>query len=75
MPRGRVSMNSSTSATSAASMRLPLVLASASLSAGQSASRPVTTGPGETEPTRMPCLNICRRTVCTKQSMAHLDEA
>jgi hypothetical protein len=33
------------------------------------------TGPGEIEPTRMPCLNTWRRTVCTKQLIAHLDDA
>ena len=75
MPRGRVSMNSTTLATSLASIRLPLALASASFSSGQSASSEVMTGPGEIEPTRMPCLNTWRRTVCTKQFTAHLDEA
>ena len=75
MPRGRVSMKVMTSPTSAGSSRLPDARASASLSAGQSASSPVITGPGEIAPTRMPCLKTCRRVVCTKQSIAHFDEA
>ena len=33
------------------------------------------TGPGETDPTRIPCLKTWRRTVCTKQLIAHLDDA
>ena len=56
MPRGRVSMNITTFATSLASSRLPNSLASFSLSGGQSASNALMTGPGEIEPTRMPCL-------------------
>src|SRR5712664_734016 len=63
MPRGRVSMNVTTLATSLASSRLPDSLASFSFSGGQSASSALMTGPGETEPTRMPCLNTWRRTV------------
>lgn len=47
MPRGRVSMNITTSATSLASSRLPESLASFSFSGGQSASSALTTGPGE----------------------------
>jgi hypothetical protein len=46
MPRGRVSINNTTFATSLASSRLPDALASASFSAGQSASSAVMTGPG-----------------------------
>ncbi len=75
MPRGRVSMKSTAFATSLASSRLPDAFASASFSAGQSASNALMTGPGEIEPTRMPCLNTWRRTVCTKQLIAHFDEA
>ncbi len=75
MPRCRVSMNITTSATSPASSRLPDSRASCSFSAGQSASSAVTTGPGETEPTRRPCLKTWRRTVCTKQLIAHLEAA
>ena len=75
MPRGRVSMNNTTFATSRASSRLPDALASSSFAGGQSASRALTTGPGEIEPTRMPCLNTCRRTVWTKQLIAHLEDA
>jgi hypothetical protein len=33
------------------------------------------TGPGEIEPTRMPYLKTWRRTVWTKQLIAHLDDA
>ena len=75
MPRGRVSMNITTFATSAASKRLPDSLASFSFSGGQSASNALMTGPGEIDPMRMPCLNTWRRTVWTKQLMAHLDDA
>jgi hypothetical protein len=75
MPRGRVSMNIITLATSLASSRLPDPRASFSFSGGQSASSVLMTGPGETEPTRMPCLNTWRRTVWTKQLIAHLDDA
>src|SRR6266478_6700190 len=46
-----------------------------SFSGGQSASSVLMTGPGETEPTRMPCLNTWRRTVWTNQLIAHLDDA
>lgn len=74
-PRCRVSMNSMASATSLGSMRLPASLASFNFSSGQSARRALITGPGETEPTLMPCLKTCRRTVCTKQLIAHFDEA
>jgi hypothetical protein len=74
-PRGRVSMNVITLATSLASSRLPDSLASLSFSGGQSASSALMTGPGEIEPTRMPCLNTWRRTVWTKQLIAHLDDA
>jgi hypothetical protein len=69
MPRGRVNMNVTTFATSLASSRLP------DSSGGQSASSALMTGPGEIEPTRMPCLKTWRRTVWTKQLIAHLDEA
>ena len=75
MARGRVSMNVTTLATSLASSRLPDSFASFNFSGGQSAKSAVMTGPGEIEPTRMPCLNTCRRTVWTKQLIAHLDEA
>ena len=75
MPRDRVSMNITTLATSPASSRLPASLASFSFSGGQSASSALMTGPGEIEPTRMPCLNTWRRTVWTKQLIAHLDDA
>ena len=74
MPRGRVNMNVTTFATSLASSRLPDSLASFSFSGGQSASSALMTGPGEIEPTRMPCLNTWRRTVWTKQLTAHLDD-
>src|SRR3954451_21020587 len=47
MPRGRVSINITTSATSLASSRLPDSLASFSFSGGQSASSALMTGPGE----------------------------
>jgi hypothetical protein len=75
MPRGRVSMNITTFATSPASSKLPDSLASFSFSAGQSARSALMTGPGEIEPMRMPCLKTWRRTVCTKQLIAHLDDA
>jgi hypothetical protein len=71
----RVSMNITTAATSLASSRLPDSLASFSFSGGQSASNALMTGPGEIEPTRMPCLKTWRRTVWTKQLIAHLDDA
>ena len=54
---------------------LLLAALSASFPAGQSASSEVITGPGEMAPTRMPCLKTWRRTVCTKQLTAHLDDA
>ena len=75
IPRGRVNMNVTTFATSLASSRLPDSLASFSFSGGQSASRALMMGPGEIEPTRMPCLKTWRRTVWTKQLIAHLDDA
>ncbi len=75
VPRGRVSMNINASATSLASSRLPLALASRSFSSGQSASSALMKGPGEIEPTRMPCLKTWRRTVWTKQFTAHFDDA
>ncbi len=46
MPRGRVSMNVTTLATSLASSRLPDSLGSFSFSGGQSASSALMTGPG-----------------------------
>jgi hypothetical protein len=75
IPRGRVSMNITTLATSLGSIRLPDSLASFNFSSGQSAISAVMTGPGEIEPTRMPCLKTWRRTVWTKQFIAHLDDA
>ncbi len=45
-PRGRVSMNSTASATSLGCIRLPLASASSILAFGQSSSSAVTTGPG-----------------------------
>ena len=62
-------------ATSLASNRLPDSLASSSFSGAQSASSALMTGPGEIAPTRIPCLKTWRRTVWTKQLIAHLDEA
>ncbi len=68
-------MNIITLATSCASIKLPDRLASCSLSCGQSDNSAVITGPGEMLPRRIPCLNTWRRTVCTKQSMAHFEDA
>jgi hypothetical protein len=73
--RGRVNMNITASATSVGSIKLPDAFAFFRFSSGQSASSALTTGPGETAQTRMPCLKTWRRTVWTKQVMAHLDEA
>ena len=67
IPRGRVSMNITTLATSLASSKLPDSFASFNFSSGQSARSALMTGPGEIEPTRMPCLKTWRRTVWTKQ--------
>ena len=64
--RGRVSMKWTASATSAGSIRLPAASAFSRFSFGQSSRRAVTTGPGETSPTRMPCFATWRRRVCTK---------
>jgi ABC-type sugar transport system permease subunit len=52
--RGRVSMNMIASATSVGSIRLPVSFAFLRFSSGQSARSALTTGPGETEPMRMP---------------------
>ncbi len=75
IPRGRVSMNITTLATSLASSRLPDSFASFNFSSGQSARSALMTGPGEIEPTRMPSLKTWRRTVWTKQFISHLDDA
>src|SRR5713226_8619298 len=75
IPRCRATTTLTTSPTSLASSKLPDSLTCYSFSGGQSASNTLTTGPGETEPTRMPCLNTWRRTVWTKQLIAHLDDA
>ena len=47
--------------------------ASSILALGQSSSNAVTTGPGATAPTRMPCLDTCRRTVCTNACTANFE--
>jgi hypothetical protein len=70
---GRVSMNMTASATSFGSIRLPDASASSIFSCGQSLSRAVTTGPGATAPTRIPCLATCRLTVWTKACTACLE--
>ena len=75
IPRGRVNMNITTLATSLASIRLSDFFASFNFSSGQSARSALMTGPGEIEPTRMPCLKTWRCTVWTKQFIAHLDDA
>ena len=71
--RGRVSMKIMASETSEGSIRLPLAFAFSRFSAGQSASRAETTGPGETWPTLMPWFFNCRRMIWTKLVIAHLE--
>ena len=71
--RGRVSMNSTASATSFGCIRLPLASASSIFAFGQSSSSAVTTGPGSTAPTRTPCCATWRRVVCTKACTANFE--
>ena len=71
--RGRVNMKMIASETSVGSIRLPLALAFSRFSAGQSASRAETTGPGETWLTLIPWFFNCRRMIWTKLVIAHLE--
>ncbi len=68
-------MNSTTSATSLGLQQAARRLGFLRASPPASRRAALITGPGEIEPTRMPCLNTWRRTVCTKQLIAHFDDA
>lgn len=64
IPRGRVSINSTTLRTLLASSRLHDSLASISFSGSQSANSTLMTGSGEIEPTRMPSFARSARVPC-----------
>ena len=66
-------MKSTASATSSGCIRLPEARASSIFAFGQSSRSAVTTGPGQTAPTRTPCFITWRRTVWTKACTANFE--